>query len=142
MRRGCPREYKQSDGCVSILASGLDLHPGFGQVETGVFFGLDKPKLVSYCRDDDIYEQYVLQEYQLYRIYRMLTPNSYRARLVEMTYTDSASGKVEAKRAAILLEELASEKRWADLFAKSQAPLARLAEEALAEHRAGKTKPF
>jgi hypothetical protein len=70
-----------------------------------VFFGLDKPKLVSYCRDDDTYEQYVLQEYQLYRIYRMLTPNSYRARLVEMTYADSASGKVEAKRAAILLEE-------------------------------------
>jgi hypothetical protein len=70
-----------------------------------VFFGLDKPKLVSYCRDDDAYEQYVLQEYQLYRIYRLLTPDSYRARLVEMTYADSASGKVEAKRAAILLEE-------------------------------------
>jgi len=44
--------------------------------------------------------------------------------------------------AAILLEELASEKRWSDLFARSQAPLSRLAEEALAEHRAGKTKPL
>lgn len=44
--------------------------------------------------------------------------------------------------AAILLEELASEKKWSDLFAKSQAPLSRMAEEALAEHRAGKTKPL
>jgi len=44
--------------------------------------------------------------------------------------------------AAILLEELASEKKWADLFAKSQGALARLAEEALAEHRAGKSKPL
>ena len=44
--------------------------------------------------------------------------------------------------AAILLEELASEKKWADLFAKSQGQLARLAEEALAEHRAGKSKPL
>ena len=44
--------------------------------------------------------------------------------------------------AAILLEELASEQKWAELFAKSQASLARLAEEALAEHRAGKTKPL
>jgi len=44
--------------------------------------------------------------------------------------------------AAILLEELASEQKWADLFAKSQGPLNHLAEEALAEHRAGKTKPL
>ena len=44
--------------------------------------------------------------------------------------------------AAILLEELASEKRWAELFAQSQDVLANLAEEALAEHRAGKSKPL
>lgn len=44
--------------------------------------------------------------------------------------------------AAIMLEELASEQRWSELFANSQGPLARLAEEALAEHRAGKTKPL
>jgi hypothetical protein len=44
--------------------------------------------------------------------------------------------------AAILLEELASEQRWAVLFAQSQSPLESLASEALAEHRAGKTKPY
>lgn len=44
--------------------------------------------------------------------------------------------------AAILLEELASEQKWGELFAKSQDKLAELAEEALAEHRSGKTKPF
>lgn len=44
--------------------------------------------------------------------------------------------------AAILLEELASEQKWGELFAKSQDKLAELAEEALAEHRAGKTKPL
>lgn len=35
--------------------------------------------------------------------------------------------------AAILLEELASEHRWAELFANSQDKLAKLADEALAE---------
>jgi TRAP-type C4-dicarboxylate transport system substrate-binding protein len=35
-----------------------------------------------------------------------------------------------------LLAELASEKRWNDLFESSQDELARLADEALAEHRA------
>jgi hypothetical protein len=69
-----------------------------------VFYGLDRPKLVSYCRDDDIYEQWILQEFQLYRIYSMLTPMSHRARLVKMTYADEA-GKVQATRSAIILEE-------------------------------------
>ena len=44
--------------------------------------------------------------------------------------------------AAILLEELASEKKWSELFAQSQDLLANLAEQALAEHRAGKTTPL
>lgn len=44
--------------------------------------------------------------------------------------------------AAILLNELASEERWTASFAKSQDALERLAEEALAEHRAGLTKPL
>ena len=44
--------------------------------------------------------------------------------------------------AAIVLEELASEKRWAESFARSQDTLAKLAEEALAEYKAGRTKPL
>lgn len=44
--------------------------------------------------------------------------------------------------AAILLEELASEQKWNDLFAQSQDALALLAEDALAEYRAGKTNPL
>lgn len=44
--------------------------------------------------------------------------------------------------AAILLEEIASERRWARSFAKSGNVLESLAAEALAEFNAGKTKPF
>ncbi len=44
--------------------------------------------------------------------------------------------------AAILLEEIESEKRWAESFAKSPEKLAKMAEEALAEYRAGRTKPL
>ena len=43
---------------------------------------------------------------------------------------------------AILLEEIASEQRWAQSFAKSERVLESLASEALAEFRAGKTKPL
>lgn len=44
--------------------------------------------------------------------------------------------------AAILLEEIASEQRWSEAFAKSEAVLESLAAEALAEFKAGKTKPL
>ena len=44
--------------------------------------------------------------------------------------------------AAILLEELASEQRWAESFARSQDKLSKLAAEALADYKAGRTKPL
>ena len=40
----------------------------------------------------------------------------------------------------ILLDELASERRWDELFAGSHDLLAELADKALAEHRAGRTE--
>jgi hypothetical protein len=70
-----------------------------------IFHHLDKPKLVSYCQDTDGYEQYILQEFQLYRIYQLLTPVSHKARLLRLTYADSGSGKVRATRYGFVIEE-------------------------------------
>jgi hypothetical protein len=70
-----------------------------------LFEHVDKPKLTSYCRDADAYEQYVLQELQLYRIYQLLTPMSHRVRLLRITYADGANGKTEAVRYGFLLED-------------------------------------
>ena len=70
-----------------------------------IFHKLDKPKLVSYCQDNDGYEQYILQEFQLYRIYQLLTPISHKARLLKLTYADSGSGKVRATRYGFVIEE-------------------------------------
>ncbi len=41
-----------------------------------------------------------------------------------------------------LLDELLAEKKWESLFANSEDVLANLADEALKEHRAGKTTPL
>ena len=70
-----------------------------------VFHQLGRPKLVNYCRDNETYEQLILQEHQLYRIYRLLTPVSYRVRLLRVAYVDSASGETQATRYAILAED-------------------------------------
>ena len=44
--------------------------------------------------------------------------------------------------ADLILQELASESRWSEAFERSQDKLAQLADEALNEHRAGKSHPF
>ncbi|MBA2687356.1 MAG: hypothetical protein H0U64_04575 [Gemmatimonadaceae bacterium] len=69
------------------------------------FQGLDKPKLVTFCRDAELHEQYIIQEFQLYRIYQLITPLSHRVRLIRLSYVDSASRKLEAKRFAFVVEE-------------------------------------
>ncbi len=74
-------------------------------VKATVLRGLDKPKLTNFCRDTDPYEQYMLSEMQLYRIYNVLTPASHRVRLIELSYVDSASSKLHAKRYAFIIEE-------------------------------------
>ena len=70
-----------------------------------LFHDLDKPKLTNYCRDNTQHEQYVLQEFQLYRIYQLLTPISHKVRLLHVTYADSADQKPLATRYAFLFED-------------------------------------
>ena len=75
------------------------------EAKGSLFHDLDEPKLINYCRNSPSYGQYILQEFQLYRIYRLLTPISHRVRLVHMTYVDSAKGKVEGTHYAFLSED-------------------------------------
>lgn len=75
---------------------------------------LDEPKLVTYCRNLDTYEQYVLQEAQLYRINRLVTDVSHKVRLLRLSYADSASGKVEVTRYSFLIEDPAQVARRAN----------------------------
>jgi hypothetical protein len=60
-----------------------------GQMEGTVFEGQDKLKLVSPCNDgSDTYQNYVFDEYLAYRVLNTLTPESFRVRLVEITFED------------------------------------------------------
>ena len=54
------------------------------------------------------------------------------------------SQEEQDKFAHFLLAELESEQQWAELFSRSESEdlLERLADEALAAHRAGRTQPF
>src|SRR5690348_10978666 len=74
-------------------------------VKQTIFAKLDKPKLVTHCRDSKTGDQLILAEFQLYRVYNLLTPYSHRVRLAHVAYADSGSGKVETTRYAFLEEE-------------------------------------
>ncbi len=60
-------------------------------------------KLVVHCQDSPKYEQYVLREYSAYRLYNVLTPESFRVRLVQASYQDE--GKQVAQRWAYFIED-------------------------------------
>jgi hypothetical protein len=62
-------------------------------------------KLVTRCqRERSEYEQYVLQEYLLYRVYNLLTPHSFRVRLARITYEDVANAHPSLSTYAFFLE--------------------------------------
>jgi hypothetical protein len=55
---------------------------------------LGKLKLVIGCSNSTADEQLVLKEYLAYKIYNLLTPKSFRARLVKVNYDDT-NGKIK-----------------------------------------------
>lgn len=65
------------------------------------FYHQDKVKLVTPCRGD----KYVLREYLVYRLYNLITPKSFRARLVKVVFDDDLKGKQSGSLFGILLEE-------------------------------------
>ena len=55
---------------------------------------------------------------------------------------EKLSAAEQDQLAAAIREEIAAERRWESSLAASQDALTKLADEALAEHRAGQTLPF
>ena len=76
------------------------------QVEDTVFAGQDKLKLVTHCENgSNTYEQYVLKEYLAYRIFNALTDDSFRARLLHVTYVDTDRDGDSRTRYAFFIED-------------------------------------
>ena len=65
-------------------------------------------------------------------------------KLLEKAFAEAAKLPAEEQDAlaTAVLSEIESERRWDRLFAESEDVLTEFAEEALAEHRVGRTKPL
>jgi len=76
------------------------------QTEGTLFEGQDKLKLVTHCQNkSSAYQQYVLQEYLIYKMYNLLTPYSFRVRLLDITYVDSAGKYEPMNKHAFIIED-------------------------------------
>ena len=75
------------------------------EIKKTVFEGQKELKLVTRCRDSKEYEQYILQEEVIYRVYNMFTPISLRTRRVYVTYTDTLKKEKDVKTWAFLVED-------------------------------------
>lgn len=71
-----------------------------------LFEGNRTLKLASSCRPtNDEYEQYILKEAALYRMYSVLTPWSFRTRLAHVTYVDSTGKAKPVQSWAFFIED-------------------------------------
>jgi len=59
------------------------------EVKETLFAGQDKLKLVAPCQSGDTYQQLVILEYLAYRTYEILSENSFKTRLMRLSYVDS-----------------------------------------------------
>ena len=74
--------------------------PKHGGDSTGLFKQQQRLKLVTHCQGD----QYVIHEWLVYKLYNLLTPKSFLARLVKVDYMDSASHLKPDSHYGILIE--------------------------------------
>jgi hypothetical protein len=72
---------------------------------TSLFAGQKKLKLVTHCRNNASFQQYVLLEYSVYKMYNLLTPHSFRVRLANIDYV-GADGRPIVSRVGYFLEDL------------------------------------
>jgi len=71
-----------------------------------LFEGQDKLKLVVTCKlGQEYWQQYVLAEYLVYRMFNLFTPLSFRVRLARVTYVDTSGEDDDFTKYAFLIED-------------------------------------
>src|SRR4029077_20202909 len=77
--------------------------PRGGETAGTLFEAQTSLKLGTHCRTDREYDNYTLREYLTYRLFNLVTPLSFRARLARASYVDSRTKKSITSRHPILV---------------------------------------
>ncbi len=76
----------------------------YSDIEAEELRGIRKMKMVTRCREGKSFEDYILREYLVYKIYNLITPYSFRTRLVRLKYMDTGRDNKESEDWAFLIE--------------------------------------
>ncbi len=82
---------------LNIRYSGLDL-------DTISDLDIRRIKMAIRCRPTAQYKNYILREYMVYKIYNLLTPYSFRARLVKLKFIDTSKDDNVTEDWAFMIE--------------------------------------
>ncbi|MBI1392499.1 MAG: hypothetical protein GC152_07135 [Alphaproteobacteria bacterium] len=74
--------------------------------KASLFHRQNRLKLVTHCRNNDAYQQYVLKEYAAYRLFNRITEASFRVRLADVSYVDDEKGEEIARRMGFFIEDV------------------------------------
>jgi len=75
------------------------------ETENTIFEGQDILKLVTHCRSrSKQFEQFVIKEYLVYKLYNLFTEESYKVRIARITYEDSNGKKKPITKFGFFLE--------------------------------------
>jgi len=76
----------------------------YSGIEAEEFKDFRKMKMVTRCREAGQYENYVLKEYLVYKIYNIITEYSFNVRLVRVKYIDTGKKNQVLENWAFLIE--------------------------------------
>jgi hypothetical protein len=74
--------------------------------EGTIFEGQKSLKIVTHCRSNVLYRDYLLQEYGIYAALNVLDDASFRVRLLNVTYRDSTNPEFEIAEQAFFIESV------------------------------------
>ncbi len=73
-------------------------------LEAGGFMDYPTLKLVTHCQEDPAYDQLILKEYLIFKLYNILTDNGFKTQLTKITYCDSYKRHENIERFGFLIE--------------------------------------
>lgn len=75
------------------------------EFEDKSFDQLKKLKLVNACKMQKTYEQYILREYVIYKIFNLMTDKSFKVRLLKIDYVDTKEKVKTVTRYGFVIED-------------------------------------
>lgn len=76
----------------------------YSGIEADSMMDVNKMKMVIRCRKAAQYETYILREYLVYKIYNLVSPYSFRVRLVKLNFVDTGKEDTTTEDWAFLIE--------------------------------------